>query len=280
MTHGTARVWRFGCQARPWIQTLGMPTFREALPTVMRHIDGIGFTGFETALPALPLDAPSTFMAWRASANDIALAAAHTGGTWWEPDVAATVPSIVERASRLPELGCDRLLVSIGAGVTHLDGKGLAQVCRTLRTLGEGCSQHGVTICIHNHAHELQDDARVLRAILEYTDPEQVSLGADIGWVVNGGWDVVDFLAAFGDRIGYLHVRDVIARLDPPGFIEVGHGTMDWSAVTARVRDLGFDGWLTAESEYSELWHGREDAIETATAQYEGMTRVFGTHPG
>ncbi len=268
-----ARGWHLGCQARPWIQTLGMPEFRDRLPEVMQKIAGIGFAGFETALPALPLDDPEGFAQWRDAANGIRLAAAHTGGVWWEPDTDGQIEQTLEMVAKLPALGCDRLMVSIGAGVTDLDAAGLDRLVASLGRLGAGAASHRVAMSIHNHAHELRDDARVLRSIVEGTDAAHVTLGADIGWVVAGGWNAVAFINAFGNRLGYLHVRDVQTHDGRVGFVEVGKGDMDWPAVVDQLRRVEFSGWLTAESEFTDDWFGLEDPLETASAQFHGMTQ-------
>jgi sugar phosphate isomerase/epimerase len=137
---------QFGCQARPWIQTLGMPAFRERLPRVMRHIARLGFAGFETALPVLPLDDPQAFAQWQAEANGIRLAAAHTGGAWWETEADTQVDQTLEMAAKLPELGCDRLMVSIGAAVADLDAAGLDRLAVTLERIGARAASHGVAV--------------------------------------------------------------------------------------------------------------------------------------
>lgn len=267
--------WSFGCQARPWLQALGQERFGAELPTIMQQIAEIGFAGFETALLNLPVHDPALFGRWRAEAHDLELAAAHTGGAWWDPDKGASIPDLLLDIARLPDLGCTRLMVSIGKGVTALDAQHLEKMVIILRTLGEGAAQYGVTMAIHNHAHELADDARVIRALLAATSPSELMLGADIGWVAHGGWDPVAFLTEFGARLDYLHVRDVVQVDGEDGFTEVGRGTLDWGAITAALRQLEYRGWLTAESEFSDRWRGFADPAETAAAQYAGMTRVL-----
>jgi sugar phosphate isomerase/epimerase len=257
------------------LQALGPERFGAELPAVMQRIARIGFAGFETALTSLPVQDPTLFARWRAEANDLELAAAHTGGAWWDPDKGASVPDLLLDVARLPELGCTHLMVSIGKGVTGLDAQQLEKMVIILRTLGEGAAQYGVTMAIHNHAHELADDARIIRALLAATSPSELMLGADIGWIVHGGWDPVAFVAEFGARIGYLHVRDVVQVDGQDGFTEVGRGTLDWPAMAAALRQFGYHGWLTAESEFSDRWYGLADPAETAAAQYAGMTRVL-----
>lgn len=270
-----APQWQFGCQARPWLQTMGEAALRESLPSVMRQIAGIGFAGFETALTCLPLDHPDRFAEWREAAGGLELAAAHTGGAWWDPDKAASIPQLLLSVAHLPDFGCTRLLVSIHKDATTLDDQGLEKMVIALRTLGEGAAQRGVEVAIHNHAHELGDDARILRALVAGTRADELKLGADLGWIVHGGWDPVSFLLEFGDRVSYLHLRDVVNRNGTPGFIEVGRGSLDWPAIIREGRLAGYGGWLTAESEFGELWFGHTDSGETAAAQLAGMRHVF-----
>ncbi|HEV2067162.1 MAG TPA: sugar phosphate isomerase/epimerase [Thermomicrobiales bacterium] len=275
MSERPKHLWRFGCQARPWLQTLGPERFRDELPDVMRQIADLGFAGFETALASLPVDDPGRFSRWRSAANGLELAAAHTGGAWWDPDKGASVPDLLLEVARLPELGCTHLMVSIGRGAAELDDQHLLKMVTILRTLGEGAAQYGVTMAIHNHDHELANHARILRALIASTSPAELMLGADIGWAMYGGWDPVAFVSEFGARLGYLHVRDVVQVDGKAGFTEVGRGTTDWPAFSEALRWAGYRGWLTAESEFSDHWRGLDDPAASAAAQYDGMRRAF-----
>lgn len=275
MSESSQGEWSLGCQARPWLQALGPERFRSDLPDVMRQIADLGFAGFETALASLPVDDPGRFARWRTEANDLELVAAHTGGAWWDPDKGASVPELLLDIARLSELGCTRLMVSIGRGAADLDDQHLLKMAVILRTLGEGAAQYGVTMAIHNHDHELANDARILRALIDATSPAGLMLGADIGWVVHGGWDPVAFVTAFGARLEYLHVRDVVRVDGKTGFTEVGRGMVDWPAVSNALRQTGYQGWLTAESEFSGHWRGLDDPVASAAAQYQGMRQAF-----
>jgi sugar phosphate isomerase/epimerase len=253
---------------------LGQEAFTRQLPGVMEEIGAIGFAGFETALACLPLDDSQAFAASRAGANDLQLAAAHTGGAWWEPDTAATVPDVLDGVAKLPALGCHRLMVSIGRGVTGIDDQSLEKMTATLWTLATGAGQYGVEVAIHNHDHELADDARVLRAVLEGASGGGIRLGADLGWVANAGWDPVRFIHTFGEFLSYIHIRD----LDAEGrFVEVGHGALDWPAIMGALEGIGYAGWLVAESEFTDAWGGLTDPQATARAQFEGMTERLGS---
>jgi sugar phosphate isomerase/epimerase len=251
---------------------MGPEHFASALPTVMTKISEIGFAGFETALAVLPLDDPHQFAAWRAGANDLVLAAAHTGGAWWEQEAERDLPELVGKLAKLPALGCNRAMVSMGRGVVDLDAPTLRRTGELLGELANRAAVTGVEIAIHNHAHELADDARVLHAIFDAASGTPLKLGADIGWVRQGGVDPVTFIGTFGSLLSYLHVRDYGT---PDGFIEVGRGSMDWSGIGAALDRAGYRGWLVAESEFNDLWRGETDPETTARLQIEGMRREF-----
>lgn len=269
-----------GCQARPWLQAMGPEAFGAHLPDVMRQIAAIGYRGFETALALLPLDAPERFAAWCEAADGLTLAGAHVGGKWWEPGAAETVTTIAARAAALPALGCTRLVVS-GAGIPlPASDDDLATFTENLAALGRACHTVGVHVTYHNHAAEIQDEARVLAAIIARCTPDEVMLAPDLGWVAHAGMKVENFLSRFGTRIAYLHVRDVTAYGVEGGFIEIGRGVLDHRAVLATLDHIGYRGWLTVESEFNQFWRGLTDPGETATAQFAGLRAVGVTHNG
>ncbi len=267
--------WSVGCQARPWMLALG-ETFPQRLPEVMAAIAAIGFAGFETRLNHLPLDDPKGFAAASQQAGGLALCGAHLGGTWWSPEGEASIPGIVAQARKLPALGCRHLVVSMAALSPDTTGAHLDRMVATLALLGEEChTAAGVTLALHNHAAELADDARILHVLMDGTPPECVSLAADLGWVAHTGADVPAFLRRFGPRIGYLHLRDLTAV--PHGkWTEVGRGVLDYRAILAALDEIGYGGWLVAESEFDADIPGPTEPHDTAEAQYRGLRAALG----
>lgn len=256
---------------RPWLQAWGRETLAARLPEVMSTVAGYGFAGFEIQLACLPLDDPAAWRAASARANGIAISAAHTGGRWGEPDALSRIPPLVERVMRLPDLGCRTLALSMGLSPDAPDDE-LARAVDCLARLGRACRERaGVTIAFHNHGRELANDARVLRAIVDGCEPEDMSLGADLGWVAYAGWDVIEFLQQFGNRVEYLHVRDVTGNDHVPGFIEVGRGTLDYPRILGALTELGYAGWLVVESDPGDLWRGSADVDDTSRLQIAGL---------
>jgi inosose dehydratase len=268
--------WSLGCQARPWLQTMGREALVARLPEVMSEIAAIGFTGFETALACLPLDEPAAFQAASAAANGLRLSGAHAGGRWWDPSAASDIAPLVAQARKLTALGCRRLVLSMAAP-PHGDGAALERAVATLRDLGRTCrAEAGVAIAFHNHARELADDARFFQLLTTRCAPEEVGLGADLGWVAHAGMDVGEFLRRFGSHVTYLHVRDVSAYGLDGTFREVGQGVLDYRAILGALDQLGYTGWLVAESEFTPHWDGLTDPQATAARQFAGLRQAIG----
>jgi sugar phosphate isomerase/epimerase len=262
--------WRLGCQTRPWLQRWGGEMLAARLPEVMRSLAAIGFAGFETRLSCVPLRDPAGFAAMREQAGGIALAGAHVVGTFWEPDAATAIPAIVSDAASLPALGCDRIVASTVPLPTQLPDADLRRLADTLGALGRALRAVGVHLVYHNHVAEIAEDARVLAMLVAECAPEELMLGADLGWMAHAGMPIGDFLARFGTRLAYAHVRDVTATR-AGGFTEVGRGILDHTAILAALDAADYHGWLVAESEFGPDWSGADDPIETAAAQFAGL---------
>jgi sugar phosphate isomerase/epimerase len=64
----------------------------------------------------------------------------------------------------------------------------------------------------------------------------------DVAWVIKGGADPLAWIQKYKDRITAAHVKDIAAagqNTDEDGWADVGHGTVDWKALTAALRGIG-----------------------------------------
>lgn len=119
-----------------------------------------------------------------------------------------------------------------GAGYEAL-GRRLAEAAKPYRDAGLGFGWH-------NHDFELRqttDGALPLDAI--FTGGPELEWEADIAWVVVGGADPLAVIDTHGDRISAVHIKDIAPRdeaLDEDGWADVGHGTVDWVGLMARLR--------------------------------------------
>lgn len=89
------------------------------------------------------------------------------------------------------------------------------------------------------------------RYIDEFESP-MVGAYFDVGNVVNYGWPE-QWVRILGERIVKLDIKEYSrSRRDNEGLwkgfdVELGEGDCDWPAVMAALREIGFEGWGTAE---------------------------------
>lgn len=64
----------------------------------------------------------------------------------------------------------------------------------------------------------------------------------DVAWVIRGGADPLAWIDRYKDRITAAHVKDIAPsgeNKDEDGWADVGHGTVNWSAIMAALRSIG-----------------------------------------
>src|SRR2546423_12412798 len=82
--------------------------------------------------------------------------------------------------------------------------------CRELNRAGKACRDAGVRLCSHNHAQELENEARVLRATLDDTDPALVSIVLDVGNPFPASFTPPAIVRRYATRIPAFHLRDSV----------------------------------------------------------------------
>ncbi|WP_330175764.1 sugar phosphate isomerase/epimerase [Streptomyces sp. NBC_01498] len=88
----------------------------------------------------------------------------------------------------------------------------------------------GLTIVVHPHADTHIDDEDNVSRFLDATDPALVSLCLDTGHYAYCGGDSVRLIETYGERIGYLHLKQV----DPEILAEVVAGGIPFGPAVGR----------------------------------------------
>ena len=120
-----------------------------------------------------------------------------------------------------------------------------AVVTRTqerLHRLAERYAEMGFTLSTENMGDRGQAQWDILRQVL--TGPVHLTLDPKHAAVAEV--DPLEYFE-FADRIVNIHVLDHYARAALGDWIPVGTGEIDWPAIIARLRDIGYAGPLTVE---------------------------------
>lgn len=147
----------------------------------------------------------------------------------------------------------------------RLDGSAWAGMMDTIRAISTRArDRHGVRATVHPHAGgyiEFEDELERLAADIA---PEVAGFCLDTGHLAYAGMDPVATLRRYRDRLDYIHFKDI----DPAVFDRVmgerirffeacaqgvmcpiGRGSIDYPAMRALLRELGYGGYITIEQE-------------------------------
>jgi inosose dehydratase len=125
-------------------------------------------------------------------------------------------------------------------------------------------NQLGMTLVIHHHVGTWLETDEETNRILELTNPDLIGLCLDTGHLVYGGGDPVRMIQKWGERVRYIHLKDVWAdkldvirrdRIDADTawkigvFSRIGEGCVDFISLFQTLEDQDYRGWLIVEQD-------------------------------
>ncbi|MBN1343182.1 MAG: sugar phosphate isomerase/epimerase [Phycisphaerae bacterium] len=179
--------------------------------------------------------------------HGVKLAGLYTGGKLYEADAGRkTVATIVENARRAGQhrgIFIDINPDPLPSGAKKSDEQ-LATQVRLLNELGKQLAGMGMQLVIHQHAPEIHHEAREHRYNVQHVDPKYVGFCIDTHWFYRGGQDPLALTKETGEKIKAVHLRNSKDGIWTESF---GPGDIDYKAIAAYLREIGFDGWLSLE---------------------------------
>jgi sugar phosphate isomerase/epimerase len=120
-----------------------------------------------------------------------------------------------------------------------------------LNAAGEVCNQAGIRFGYHNHAFEFEKvEGQVpYDLMLKDLDPKKVSLEMDIFWVVNAGYDPIQYFEKYPGRFEQWHVKDM-DKADRNKNADVGTGSIDWKSIFAKAKVSGLQYYYVEQESY------------------------------
>jgi len=132
---------------------------------------------------------------------------------------------------------------------------------KVLSEVGHRTLACGVRIAAHPHIGCPVENPEQIAAFCAAADPASVGLCLDTGHVLAGGGDPVKIAAEFGDRVVYVHLKDLDShayatasdegREKYKAFRDPGQGDVDFVGVMHELDRHGFDGPVLAENDMS-----------------------------
>ncbi len=227
-----------------------------------------GFTGFEATLEeegplSLRSDRKELLAARRlADKAGLALSGLATG-LYWGANPASADPRVRARAAEIVRrqveaaalLGIDAVLVVPGAvGVDFLPGGEVVpyeaayeRASAFLRAALPLAEKRGVTLAVENVWNKFLLSPLEMRTFLDQFGSERIASYFDVGNALATGYPE-HWIPLLGGRIARVHFKDyrrAVGTAD--GFCDLLSGDVEWPAVMAALRKIGYEGWIAAE---------------------------------
>jgi sugar phosphate isomerase/epimerase len=121
-----------------------------------------------------------------------------------------------------------------------------------------------VTVCVEPEPGLLiQKGHEYEEFVTKYADYPGVGLNFDMGHFYCVGEDPAELIRGVGRRALHFHLEDIAA--DRVHFhLPPGKGVMDYKAIFAAIRDIGYEGWVTIE-----LYPFQENPAEVAKGAFD-----------
>lgn len=135
-----------------------------------------------------------------------------------------------------------------------------------INDIGKRAADRGLTAVYHPNSVPgstciSRDD---YRKMLGGIDRGVVGWCPDIFHIRAGGMEPMEMLSEYRSLIRHVHYSDLDTSLVPQA---MGHGIMDFPAVTRFFKDTGYDGWLVVE-DHCEWAESDPDAVTRSNGKY------------
>ncbi len=125
------------------------------------------------------------------------------------------------------------------------------KVAESFNKSGEDCKKLGIKFGYHNHEYEYQShEGKVLYDILlDNTQADLVHMELDLGWVIVGGKNPLDYFSKYPGRFPLWHLKDM--DLVKKHSVEFGKGGLDIMAMLKNRKQSGLDILFVEQEEYA-----------------------------
>ncbi len=241
----------------------------------------VGFEAFEVCvaekgtLPLATTEAEATAVRRHADSLGIEVCTVGSGSGWQypigSPDKATSEKGkeILERALTLAGwLGADAVLVVPGvvSAAASYDVV-LERTLSAVQDLTPIAEKRKVSLAFENVWNKFLLSPVEMRDFIDHFESEFVGAYFDVGNILPYGYPE-QWIRILGDRLRAIHVKDfreAVGNIN--GFVMLLEGDVNWPAVMTALREVGFDGALTAE--YGGYAHSREAMLKHVLASLQ-----------
>ena len=251
-----------GCQTITWGEKQ-----REMFPQVFDEAKKAGYAGVEIGVRHVSDITPDTLTQLLDEAG-LALVALHVGGNLFNKDQADGERSALDVSIDYTKMAGARIMIHSGMNI-----KDKAQFAKDLDALSraaDACKAQGIYLMHHNHNWEFADGGWVIKALIEDTS-KALGFCPDIGWVMRGGVDTVEFLERIKGRVGAIHFKDFGKINDKWETVMLGEGVAPLKEAATWIKKNTSGMWAIAEQDRAAV-----PPAEAVARNAEYMGKVMG----
>jgi inosose dehydratase len=138
------------------------------------------------------------------------------------------------------------------------------QVGAIIRKVEQASAEFGLRVVFHPHVATFVETPFEVEYLFDALAGSQVGLCLDTGHCVYGGRDAVDEARKYRERLHYVHIKDIDARIlgearlkrfnfehaiEAGVFSRIGAGCIDFSAFFRFLAESGYAGWAIVEQD-------------------------------
>jgi inosose dehydratase len=143
-------------------------------------------------------------------------------------------------------IGTDIIVYCHGIPRAEVAPEDIRNYANVLSELGLEAQQQGLKLSLHHHYNNpvmYRDDFDLF---FEQVKDKPVGLTIDTAHLVKSGVeDVAEVIRSFGHVIDNFHLKD----FDQGDWRVLGQGAIDFVAIFAAIREIGYKGWASADEE-------------------------------
>jgi sugar phosphate isomerase/epimerase len=124
-------------------------------------------------------------------------------------------------------------------------------VAEAFNKAGEECKSRGIKFGYHNHEYEFEseNDQVLYNVLLDNTEADLVHMELDLGWVIVGGKDPLDYFSKYPGRFPLWHLKDM--DLEKKHSVEFGKGQLDIISMLKNKEQSGMKYMFVEQEEYA-----------------------------
>jgi sugar phosphate isomerase/epimerase len=129
----------------------------------------------------------------------------------------------------------------------------LKKVCELMNKGGEVCKKYGIRLGFHNHASEFKmlEGQLIYDVMLQELDPKLVTMELDLFWIINAGYDPLQYFKKYPGRFELWHVKDM-EKENRNSNADLGAGSIDFKSIFAQAKQSGMKHFFMEQENYNE----------------------------